>query len=88
MDDENYEQWSLIFTCVERDSFMYNEFVKWLDKILDKNIPLPGIALNFNLYEDDDSQWSIQIISSAEFDEEDPDWCCDEMFSSGEDLFT
>lgn len=67
---------------------MYSKFEKWLDKIFGENMPLPGIAINFNLYEDDDSQWSIQIISSAEFDEENPDWCCDEEFSSGEDLFT
>ena len=67
---------------------MYFEFEKWLDNILDKNMPLSGIAVNFNLYENDDSQWSIQVISSPEFDEDDPDWCCNEAFSTGEDLFT
>lgn len=67
---------------------MYSMFEKWLDGVLEENLPLPGRAVNFNLYEGCDSEWSIQIISAAEFDEDDPDWCCSEEFSSGEDLFT
>ena len=30
---------------------MYDEFAKWLDRILDENMPLPGVAINFNIYE-------------------------------------
>lgn len=51
-------------------------------------MPLPGIAINFNLYEEQDSKWSIQLISASEFSLDDMDWCCDEEFSSGEELFT
>ena len=50
---------------------MYDEFAKWLDRILDENMPLPGVAINFNIYEEVDLHWSIQLISSTYFDEED-----------------
>lgn len=52
---------------------MYDEFAKWLDRILDENMPLPGVAINFNIYEEVDLHWSIQLISSTYFDEEDED---------------
>ena len=55
---------------------MYDEFAKWLDRILDENMPLPGVAINFNIYEEVDLHWSIQLISSTYFDEEDEDWNC------------
>lgn len=67
---------------------MYIKFEKWLNSILENNIPIDGAAINFNLYEDEDRNWSIQLISAAFFDEEDPDWCCDEEFTTGEDLFS
>ena len=31
---------------------MYDEFAKWLDRILDENMPLPGVAINLNCYEE------------------------------------
>ena len=40
---------------------MYDEFAKWLDRILDENMPLPGVAINFNIYEEVDLHWSIQF---------------------------
>ena len=66
---------------------MYDEFAKWLDRILDENMPLPGVAINFNIYEEVDLHWSIQLISSTYFDEEDEDWNCHEEFTTGEDLY-
>ena len=66
---------------------MYDEFAKWLDRILDENMPLPGVAINFNIYEEVDFHWSIQLISSTYFDEEDEDWNCYEEFTTGEDLY-
>ena len=66
---------------------MYDEFAKWLDRILDENMPLPGMAINFNIYEEVDLHWSIQLISSTYFDEEDEDWNCYEEFTTGEDLY-
>ena len=56
---------------------MYIEFEKWLNNILEENMPIPGAAINFNLYEEADLYWSIQLICASYFDEEDEDWCCD-----------
>ena len=67
--------------------FSIDEFAKWLDRILDENMPLPGVAINFNIYEEVDLHWSIQLISSTYFDEEDEDWNCYEEFTTGEDLY-
>ena len=66
---------------------MYIEFEKWLNNILEENMPIPGAAINFNLYEEADLYWSIQLICASYFDEEDEDWCCEEEFSSGENVF-
>ena len=59
---------------------MYIEFEKWLNNILEENMPIPGAAINFNLYEEADLYWSIQLICASYFDEEDEDWCCEEEF--------
>lgn len=67
---------------------MYIDFENWLNRVLDENVPIEGVAINFNLYEDADMNWSIQLISASSFDEEDQDWCCEEQFTSGEDLFS
>ena len=31
---------------------MYKAFEKWLNGVLEENMPIPGVALNFNLYEE------------------------------------
>ena len=47
---------------------MYKAFEKWLNGVLDENVPLSGVAINFNLYEETDSHWSIQLICASYFD--------------------
>ena len=64
---------------------MYNEFEAWLDAALEAGVPDGIAAYNFNLYEDDDNLWSIELIGASRFDEEDPDWACDEVFTNRED---
>ena len=66
---------------------MYNEFTEWLDDILEKELPFDGVALNFNLYENVDNYWSIQLVTTESFDIEDDDWVCDEVFTTGEDMY-
>ena len=67
---------------------MYKAFEKWLNGVLEENMPIPGVALNFNLYEEADFCWSIQLIGASCFDEEEEDWCCEETFCSGENRFS
>lgn len=66
---------------------MNEEFAVWLDNVLKGGLPEGGAAVNFNIYEDGDGDWSIQFILSSEYDRENDDWACDELFSSEEDIF-
>ena len=62
----------------------------WLDSILKESIPENVIAFGFNLYEDEDNHWSIELVGTNRFDIEDEDWCCDEItdFGTRENSFT
>lgn len=69
---------------------MYKKLSNWLDTVLEQNIPKDVIAFGFNLYEDEDSQWSVELIGTGSFDTKDDDWCCDEItdFGTREDPFS
>lgn len=68
--------------------FSYDEFAKWADSALEKEIPENTMALNFNLYEEsEEDTWAVQLIGSERFDEDDEDWACYETFTTGEELY-
>lgn len=67
------------------NDLLYN-FNSWVDRIILENIATPVAAYNFNLYEHHDA-FAIQLIGAKSFDRSDSAWACDEVFSSGEDLF-
>ena len=72
------------------DNKIFLEFSEWLDKILEENKFDKILAFNFNLYEGKTGikkEYHIQLIGSDEFDEEDQDWACSEIFTTGENLF-
>lgn len=60
----------------------YNSFENWVDKSLSTELPAGIEAFCFNLYEDGDGKWSVEIIGAASFDENDEDWACDEIFDT------
>ena len=69
---------------------IYTEFEIWLNAVLEKAvIPEDTSAFNFNFYEEseEDSIYGIQIIASDQFDEDDDEWPCAEVWSSEEDIF-
>ena len=67
---------------------IYKSFGKWLDGLLEKtDIPADTKAFNFNLYEEEDNIYSIQLIASDRFDPTDDEWACYEIWTSEEDLF-
>ena len=39
---------------------MYEEFAEWLDSVFEANAPIGGAAANFNIYEEEDSEWDEQ----------------------------
>ena len=70
---------------------IYEEFARWLDGLLEStDMPPETRAFCFNLYEesDEDHIYAVQLIAAERFDENDPDWACDEVWSSEEDIFT
>lgn len=52
----------------------------WINKIMNTEIPENVVALNFNLYDDGDSNWSMELVGTNSFSIDDPDWACDETF--------
>ena len=66
------------------DSF--SEFSEWIDRVIQNGFPQNAKALCFNLYEND-VYYSVQLVASSYYDENDSDWPCHEVFSTGEDLF-
>lgn len=62
---------------------MFEEISRWLDAALNQGVPDEVIAFCFNLYEDGNSQWSMELVGTDRFDVEDEDWCCDEVTDFG-----
>ena len=65
---------------------LQNNFFAWTDYILLQKIPATVIAFCFNLSETQNS-FQIQLVGAPQFSEDDSDWACDEVFTSGTDLF-
>ena len=57
----------------------YDLLENWLNAVF-KNEPLDGVsALAFNLYGDEKDRWSLDVVGTSSFDEDDTDWACDEI---------
>ncbi len=62
---------------------MYNEVANWLDNVLVQDIPEKVVAFCFNLYDDGDECWSMELVGTERFDIDDEDWPCDEVTDFG-----
>ena len=62
-------------------------FFKWLDTILVVELPSEIKAINFNLYEDEENTWSIELVGTSGFDENNDDWACCEVFTTRDNPF-
>ena len=62
----------------------------WIDGVL-KNTAIPAdvVAFCFNLYEESNGSWAMELVGTESFDLEDEDWACDEVadFGSRENLY-
>ena len=65
----------------------YEDFSRWLDKHLLEELPSEIIAINFNLYEGSENTYDVEVVGCDEFDEDDDDWACSEVFTTRDDLF-
>ena len=68
---------------------MNNGVTNWIDNILDQEIPPEVVAFCFNLYEESDGSWAMELVGTEEFDAENEDWACNELtdFGSREHLY-
>ena len=53
-------------------------FKQWLDSVLRNDIPSDVVALCFNIYENENKVWSVEVVGTSSFDEND-DWVGDEI---------
>ena len=59
--------------------FLYHKVSKWLDSSLAQKIPDEVMAFCFNLYDDGNGRWSMELIGAGSFDLDDSDWPCEEV---------
>lgn len=62
----------------------------WIDRVLNEAaVPAAVVAFCFNLYEESDGGWAMELVGTESFDLEDEDWACDEVtdFGSRENLY-
>ena len=70
------------------EASLETKFFGWLDGVLGKKLPSGIEAIAFNLYEDADNNWSIELVGSSYFSETDPDWPCSEVYTTRENPFS
>lgn len=63
------------------------DFFVWMDSILKSELSSEVKAINFNLYEDADNKWSIELVGTFSFDKDNEDWACDEVFATRDNPF-
>lgn len=51
-----------------------------MDEILKENLLNKIVAVNFNLYENQNNTWSIKFVGEGFFDENNDDWACDKIY--------
>lgn len=59
------------------------QFSAWLDNALRDGVPDSVKAFSFNLDEPasiNDVKFGVELIGASEFDEDDPDWACEEVW--------
>ena len=49
---------------------MYQKIEKWIDKVLQQDFPDDVVAVMFNLYEDGDALYSMEVVGTESFDED------------------
>ena len=63
-----------------------SSFYNWLEAVL-KKLPSDIEAIHFNLYEDGDNKWSVELMGTSAFDENNSDWACNEVYTTRENPY-
>ncbi|MBQ7865222.1 MAG: hypothetical protein IJ350_02540 [Clostridia bacterium] len=62
---------------------MNKSIADWIDNVLNKHIPGNVVAFCFNLYEEGNGKWSMELVGTDCFDEENEEWACNEATDFG-----
>ena len=49
---------------------------------LNTELPKDVVAFCFNLYDDGNGQWAVELVGTSSFDKDDSDWACNEVFDT------
>jgi hypothetical protein len=71
-----------IFKKKSESGLTYSELETWLNEVMRMTIPDDVVAFCFNLYEDVNKSWTLELIGASSFDPTDSDWACDEVFTT------
>lgn len=63
-----------------------SSFYNWLENAL-KKLPSDVEAISFNLYEDNGDKWSVELVGTSTFDENNSDWACNEVYTTRENPY-
>ncbi len=55
------------------------EVFEWIDGALEHGAAENIAAFCFNLYDDGDNMWSMELVGTSIFDADDDDWACEEI---------
>jgi len=69
--------------AIVRGKGIRSDVFEWLDNVLGQEVSDDVIAFCFNLYDDGDCNWSMEVVGTERFDVEDSDWPCDEITHFG-----
>lgn len=75
-----------LFDKFKKNKF-YDGFQMWLNEEMPKQNLEDVVAFNFNLYEDTDNKWSVELVGTDVFSKEDIDWACAEVFATRENPY-
>lgn len=88
---ENDKEWKLTemySKAISKSGLNYMIFEAWLDNVMQMNIPSDVVAFCFNLYEDAEKNWTLELIGASSFDKDNSDWACDEVFTTRDNPLT
>lgn len=60
-----------------------DKMAEWIDEVLEQMVSDEVVAFCFNLYDDGNNQWSMELIGASSFCLEDEYWPCEEITNFG-----
>ena len=68
---------------ISQDLLDKNKVSIWIDDVLKQDISEDIKGICFNLYDDGEDKWSMELVGTRDFDIDDSDWACEEITNFG-----